>query len=355
MPITQSQVFAGRENSFTANNNVLNLNSPIYSFYFISDGNSDLVQDANGNLLLEANGGGTDPNTSIVFVDSLGNPTGTYRFIVESIGTLPSGAADNGNKVPASAEGTTVAKIQIVGFPTQLKLAFAPDGSISAATWAGFGTGNITLGNQNTDPEFVCFAAGTLIDTPEGPRAVESLQPGDRVVVSTGESLPILWCGASELTWPGSPENLRPYAVAQGALTNGLPRRDLVVSPQHKVLMSGPEVNALFGVPEVLAPVKGLAALPGVRLMRGKKTVTYHHILLERHEVIFSEGAPTESFYPGTTASQMLGKEQMAAIERLFPGVSEDPQNFYGPQARLCLTRRQTEALVEHSGALVPS
>ena len=54
-------------------------------------------------------------------------------------------------------------------------------------------------------------------------------------------------------------------------------------------------------------------------------------------------------------AVQMVGKAHMREIERLFPGVSEDPEKCYGPQARLCLTRRQTEILVERLNALVPS
>ena len=340
MPI-ESQVYAGRQNNFTAGNNILNLDPPLFSFKFISDGNKDGVADTNGDLSLDANGGLADPDTSIIINGQ------RYDFIFLSSGTLP---VDN--KVPVSARGTTVVKIQVVGYPGGLKLAFAPDGSISAATWSQFGNGNITLLGQNTDPEFVCFASGTMIDTPHGPRPVEELQVGDRVTVSGGESLPILWCGHSELHWPGSPDNLLPYLIEKGALQNGLPNRDLVVSPQHKLLMAGPEVEGLFGVPEVLAPAKGLAGLRGVRLMRGKKAVTYHHILLERHAIILSEGVPSESFYPGTTASQMLGKDHMREIEDLFPGVGEDPANFYGPQARMCLTCRQTEALVERVGAL---
>ena len=54
-------------------------------------------------------------------------------------------------------------------------------------------------------------------------------------------------------------------------------------------------------------------------------------------------------------AVQMVGKVHMREIERLFPGVLEDPENCYGPQARLCLTRRQTETLVETLNVSVPS
>ena len=236
-----------------------------------------------------------------------------------------------------------------------LKLVFSPDGLIDAATWNAFKNGNIPLDNLRLGPEGVCFAAGTLIDTPNGPRPVETLEPGDLVVVSGGESQPILWCGCSEMQWPGSPENQLPYSIAKGALKNGLPKRDLVVSPQHKILMQGREVQELYGVPEVLAPVKGLDGLQGVRLMQGKKSVVYYHILLERHEVLLSEGAPTESFYPGKMAVQMVGKAHMRKIESLFPGVSVDPENCYGPQARLCLTLRQTEILVENLNASVPA
>jgi len=342
MPV--SQVYDGRENKFSAGNNILNLDGPAYTFSFISDVDQDGMADPTGDLFLDGNGGLADPNTSILIDGNY------YEFILLGVGELP----DDG-KVPEAVEGFTVAKIEVVGFPGGLKLVFSPDGLIDAATWDAFGNGNIPLDNLRSGPEGVCFAAGTLIDTLDGPRAVETLQPGDLVVVSGGGSQPILWCGCSEMRWPGSPENQLPYSIAKGALKNGLPKRDLVVSPQHKILMQGHEVQELYGEPEVLAPVKGLAGLKGVRLMQGKKSVVYYHILLERHEVVLSEGAPTESFYPGPMAVQMVGKAHMREIERLFPGVSEDPESCYGPQARLSLTRRQTETLVESLNASVPS
>jgi len=105
-------------------------------------------------------------------------------------------------------------------------------------------------------------------------------------------------------------------------------------------------VRDLFGVGEVLALAKGLTALDGVRVMRGKRRVTYITLLLDRHQVMRAEGAWTESFFPGPTALRMLERAQRAEIEALFPGLADDPATGYGVPARRVLTRHETEALV---------
>ena len=104
MPV--SQVYDGRENKFSAGNNILNMDGPTYTFSFISDVDQDGIADPTGDLFLDANGGLADPNTSILIDGNY------YEFILIGVGELP----DDG-KVPESVEGVTVAKIEVVGFP----------------------------------------------------------------------------------------------------------------------------------------------------------------------------------------------------------------------------------------------
>ena len=107
---------------------------------------------------------------------------------------------------------------------------------------------------------------------------------------------PVRWISHSNYAWPGASEDFKPIRISAGALGAGRPVRDLVVSPQHRLLLEGPAVERAFREKQVLAPAKGLVGLSGVRVMKGKRDVTYYHILLDQHCVIKAEGALTESF-----------------------------------------------------------
>ncbi|WP_298558984.1 Hint domain-containing protein [uncultured Aliiroseovarius sp.] len=320
--MAQSQIYDGRENKFSAGNNVLNLDTGAdYSFYFITDGDLDGTEDAAGDLILDANGGLSDPDTMVV-IDGV-----AYEFIVEGVGELP---VDG--KVPGAVQGTTVVKIEVVGYPTDLKLVFAPDGSITAATWAQFGNGNITLVDLDTDPTPVCFCNGTLIETNSGFVAVESLASGDRIVLESGQTATIKWIGSRTFSLVDLmlTPSARPVCIPAGALGNGTPTTDLWVSPQHRVLVQGHLAETLFGVSEVLVAAKHLDFGD---LAKGKKRpaeVKYFHILLDKHDLLIANGAPAESLFLGDQALTMLSDDALAEIEAKFP--REDHAEMWNDQ-----------------------
>ncbi|MEO1000489.1 MAG: Hint domain-containing protein, partial [Pseudomonadota bacterium] len=103
-----------------------------------------------------------------------------------------------------------------------------------------------------------CFAAGTLIETPAGPRAVETLAVGDLVRTADGRDVALRWTGTQHL----GPEELarqpalRPVRIAAGAFGPGRPARDLVVSPQHRIVVDHWRVATFFGHDAVLAPMR---------------------------------------------------------------------------------------------------
>ncbi|MEX5728532.1 hypothetical protein Ga0609869_001885 [Rhodovulum iodosum] len=170
----------------------------------------------------------------------------------------------------------------------------------------------------------ICVARGTLIETVEGAVPVETLRQGDPVRTYDGGSAPIRWIGsrrvnASELT--AHPE-LRPVRIAAGALGSGRPYRDLVVSPQHRVLLQDWRAELLFGEAEVLVPAKSLLDDDKVRVDHLAEEVEYFHLLFDRHEIMFTEGAPTESFHPGPYAMRELAAPARAELVRLFPELS---------------------------------
>lgn len=214
------------------------------------------------------------------------------------------------------------------------------DGDTSDSGESGNGTFNATS-------VLVCYCPGTLIRTASGHSPVESLKPGDLVLTLDQGLQPIRWIGQTRHCYPPGPHDRKPIEFKPDSLGPGVPRRRLIVSPQHRLLVRGCEVEALCGVSEVLALAKALVGLDHVRAMNGKREATFFSVLLENHQVLVAEGALSESFYPGPTALRMILPEHRTAIETLFPGVRENPVSGYGPTARRVLTRAETERLAQ--------
>jgi hypothetical protein len=176
-----------------------------------------------------------------------------------------------------------------------------------------------------------CFTPGTLIETASGLVPVDALRPGDLVRTMDHGYQPIRWVGCRQLDAADlmSHPNLRPVIIRKGALGN---RRRICVSPQHAFLLNGRLIRA-----------KHLAAGLGgkvARINQKAQTVTYVHILFDRHEIVFAEGAATESLYPGPMALRGLDLAALAELLTLFPQLAgglchkENTAAIYGRPAR---------------------
>ena len=194
---------------------------------------------------------------------------------------------------------------------------------------------------------FVCFATGTLIATPEGGIPVEDIRPGQLVLTADDGPQPVIWRGARRLDFrAGADPSQKPVLIKAGALGCGLPDRDLVLSPEHRVCLSGPVVSAIFGAAEVLVPAKSLTALPGVRRMAGRRAVTYHSLLLPAHAVLWADGARAESFYPTPYSLSLLGGVMARQVTQAVPRLLDDPGGGYGRFARRPLTAQEADVLI---------
>ena len=329
-----------RTDSGSANNPALNLTGDAsFQITFVTSGGS-------GDLILEQpSGGGVDPDTQV----SIGGTS--YDFTFELSGTMPTQKRDGSQQVPDQYEGAVVYIITVQDYPTAgdtTRLTFMPEETATQAEMDSFGNGAIDV--QNVDetpaPGPVCFAGGTKILTIHGEILVEELRKGDKVVTLDDGPLPILWISSTKLSWPLEFSKHKPIKIAAGALGQKSPVRDLVVSPQHKVLIRSDGAYGLFPEHQILAPAKGLLSLPGVRSMKGKMNVEYYHILLAKHSILTSDGAPSESFYPGSSALEMLKQHQRNEVLALFPALANNPAAGYGPQARRCISRKEAEELV---------
>ena len=100
--------------------------------------------------------------------------------------------------------------------------------------------------------------------------------------------------------------------------------------------------------------VKALINWPGIREMKGKKSAIYFHVMLAKHSVLVANGSPSESFYPGAVAMASLDEAQRAAVLKLVPSLSDDPENGYGPHAHEALSVGQANlrfGMPQQSGA----
>ncbi|SOH93995.1 Hint domain-containing protein [Monaibacterium marinum] len=175
--------------------------------------------------------------------------------------------------------------------------------------------------NNLYDDYVACFTAGTVIATQRGPVAVQDLVTGDMIRTLDRGYQPLRLVlqrhlSAAELI---ARPKLCPILIEAGALGQGMPCRDLRVSPQHRFLANSPIVQRMFGESEVLISAKKLTQLPGISEMAGCTGVTYFHLVMDQHEVVFAEGAPTESFYFGPMAIRGLGDDARQEMVELFP------------------------------------
>lgn len=179
-----------------------------------------------------------------------------------------------------------------------------------------------------------CFAAETPIDTPRGPVRAGDLRRGDLVVTMDHGPQPLRGVLRQIVQAEGA---FAPVVFPAGTLGG---HGALVVSPQHRMFLSGPRAELLFGEAEVLVPAHFFVE-SGLAHRREGGSITYMHLVFDRHEIVFSNGCPSESFLP--TDQKHLPPRVRQEYAALFnaPGAASDVQT-----ARRCLRRHEALAMV---------
>jgi len=174
--------------------------------------------------------------------------------------------------------------------------------------------------------QVVCFTAGTLIETPDGPRLIDDLIEGDLVTTLDHGSQQLRWIGKRHISMMEmmADPTLRPVRFETGAIGNDRP---LLVSPQHRMLLNDWRAQVYFGEEQVLIAAKGLVNGTTIKQVMPSEGVTYFHLLFDQHEILISEGALSESFHPGDAALSTLTDEQFREIEMLFPELGLEVAN----------------------------
>lgn len=208
---------------------------------------------------------------------------------------------------------------------------------------AGGMSGTITLDdgtilNFSEIENIICFTPDTQIVTPQGSRTVQDLRPGDLVVTRDHGLQPIRWIKSR--TVPAL-DRFAPIRIKQGVLSGQ--QEDILVSPQHRMLFTGYQSELLFGDSEVLVSAKHLVDGRDVTIETGG-FVTYYHILFDEHEIIYANGAASESFHPGEIGLSAVTDEARDELFALFPELRSLPSS-YGATARRCLKKHEAGLL----------
>ncbi|MBE2275670.1 MAG: Hint domain-containing protein [Rhodobacteraceae bacterium] len=194
----------------------------------------------------------------------------------------------------------------------------------------------------------ICFATGARILTPHGPVHIEDLQEGDLVQTRDNGPQPVLWTGSRRLSGARlyALPHLRPVRFRAGALGLDRPDADLLVSPRHRMLVRGEAARLLFNSDEVLVEAEQLVDDQSITIDLTLTEVTYHHLLLENHEILFANGLEAESFHPAATALDLIEATDRARLLALMPELALDPAR-YGGFARRSLTASEA-AILRH-------
>ncbi|WP_370048846.1 Hint domain-containing protein [Salipiger sp.] len=295
------------------------------------DGGAELIEPLTINGTTYAAGSTVEADWEVITVDP---DTGYYYRITglyiedDPVGVAISRAwdASTGQYVAGDAgvyqPGTEITQIDgddLDGTPNQAN--FTTD-----SNYTDYGSQD-GIGNdaQLTDSNGVvmCFARGTRIATPRGEVAVEDLREGDLVCTLDSGDQPLRFIGRRVLgadDLAHAPQ-LNPMRIRAGALGQGLPLRDLVVSPQHRLLLRSRIAERMCGTSEVLVAARQLRHLKGIAQVAVEQ-VAYYHLLFDRHEIVLAEGAPAESLYLGDRSLSGLPEALRAELHALCPDLA---------------------------------
>jgi hypothetical protein len=272
-----------------------------------------------GDFILEYNDGASDPDT-LMYVDGVAT-----TFTVEFSGLLPTtnnlsnvnGFDLRGEEIVVVTDDTTGQRYYML---TNSETLFSSDEEMFA-TLDAIPNGSLAITTIDTaTPITICFARGSRIDTPSGPCAIEKLQIGDHVLTDTGPE-PILWIGSrvlSAIDLIKSP-SLRPIIVRKNALSPGYPSSDVILSPNHRLLLNDWRLELHFGLETALCAAKHLVDGKAVQSFMPTQGIEYFHIMLASHRTVTCEGLISETLYTGQNSLAAVSEESRAELLALFP------------------------------------
>lgn len=270
-------------------------------------------------------------NLPILLTDPDGGGANNYEaYALTNTGTAPAdvidfydigGGTQNITATDGAAAGATSDNVQ------------PPTGPNSATTTIQWNQPNpdqvVFVPLSPGDTGVACFTAGTWIETDTGARLIETLVAGDLVRTRDAGFQPLRWAGRTRVAGQG---DFAPIRVQKGTLGA---KRDLHVSPQHRLLLRGWQAELLFGEAEVLVAAKALVNDKTIR-RAPMPFVTYVHLMFDHHQILQTEGLDSESFLPGSYVLNTFEAETQDEILQLFPLLGDGASGYGGAARRIC-------------------
>lgn len=259
------------------------------------------------------------------------NPAQSAQLLAEERDAAP---ADSSFIVTDGAQSYTVTMIS-VGQGAQPLLMFLDElPPRNTELWIVHHTlGMRQIQGDNSDGVgVICFTPGTRIATPRGSVLVEHLNVGDLVQTKDNGAQPIEWIGTRYMSGARlfAMPRLRPVRIRAGALGVRRPDQELLVSPEHRMLVGGPVAQELYNTSEVLVAAKDLIDGRHVVTDVHAQAVTYIHLLLPSHNILWANGIETESFHPASTSLTSVSEADKGLLLRLHPDLAFDPHTYGG-------------------------
>ncbi|MGO4915566.1 Hint domain-containing protein [Pseudogemmobacter sp. W21_MBD1_M6] len=349
-PVSYIDIIYSNVTSGGAATHAINV-TDVYFDTIVPTSGEDTITGGTGNDTLYG-GDGADSLTGDAGADTVFGGAGNDTVYVGVGDTVTGGAGDDtfiidptqiggGTITINGSEGTEIAGDTIVlgANGGRNSAVYTDDGDANGGKSGTITLTDGTIINFSSIENIICFASGTRIMTPQGERAIETLRPGDMVVTLDSGPQPIRWIDSRTVPAYG---NLAPIRFDTRVLNT---HRPLLVSPQHRMLIKGYRAELLFGQSEVLVSAKHLLDNQAVTQAVGG-TVTYVHMMFDAHEIVYAEGAPSESFHPGDIGLSAVSDAAREELFRVFPDLRADPAH-YGPTARVCT--RSFEAKLLHA------
>ncbi|QIE44086.1 hypothetical protein G5B38_00280 [Pseudohalocynthiibacter aestuariivivens] len=279
-------------------------------------------------------GGGGDDTLNVATGDKASGGDGDDVFVLTDLGE---GAGDSISITGGEGDETDGDTLLLTPDVRHDDITFTnPDGD--AGGLSGSFNWNGTKVSFSEIEKIICFTAGTQIMTVHGDRPIETLRIGDRVVTRDSGLRAIRWIGKRTVVGRGA---MAPISISPAVLDGG--RAPLLVSPQHRMLFTGYRAEMLFGRSEVLVAAKHL--VNGGDIHEAPcDTVTYIHLMLDAHEIIYAEGTATESFYAGSSGLGAITEESREEMFALFPELRWNT-GAHGRTARVCLKPHEARLL----------
>jgi hypothetical protein len=239
---------------------------------------------------------------------------------------LPAGHDLNGD----GFAGATALPEQGLGAPDCVRFAFSSPERTQGRILAADSEGAPLYDQRLSDfvAAIPCFTPYSALTTETGPCIAGNLRAGQRVATRDNGLQEVRWVGKRRFGWRalGLIPALRPVRIAAGALGDGLPERDMVVSPNHRFLASLPGMKVTDAT-ERLWQARALIGRDGVS-QGAPRAVEYVQILLDRHELVLAEGSWSESFQPTAPALAALDPVARADLMALIPGLEGAEATF---------------------------